>query len=54
MNFAQDAKGYVKIDVTAEYETPELAADMLGKAVDLCRSVAIAKGLKMLEVIEKS
>lgn len=54
MNFAQDAKGLIKIDVTAEYDTPEKSAEMLGKAIDLARQTAEAKGLKMLEAIEKS
>lgn len=52
INFAQDAKGFVKLDVTAEYETPELAAEMMGKAIDAARATASAKGLKMLESIE--
>lgn len=53
MNFTQDAKGFVKLDVTAEYETPELTAEMIGKAIDLAKQTAEAKNLKMLEVIEK-
>ena len=53
INFAQDAKGFIKLDITAEYETPELSAQMMAKAIDLARETASAKGLKMLEAIEK-
>jgi hypothetical protein len=52
INFTQDAKGKVKLDVTAEYETPELSAKMLGIAIDLARETAGIKGLKMLESTE--
>jgi hypothetical protein len=51
INFAQDAKGKIKLDITAEYETPEISALMLSKAIDLARETAEAKGLKILEAI---
>ena len=53
INFAQDAKGFVKLDITAEYATPEESASMMGKAIDLARQTAKDKGLKMLEAVEK-
>lgn len=52
INFAQDAKGFVKLDITSEYSTPEEAAEMMGKAIDLARATANAKGLKMLEAVD--
>jgi len=48
INFTQDAKGFVKLDVTAEYATPEATAENLGKAIDAARKVAADKGLAML------
>ncbi len=48
INFTQDAKGFVKLDVTAEYATPEETAENLAKAVDAARKVAADKGLAML------
>ena len=53
INFAQDAKGFVKLDITSEYATPEESARMMAEAIDLARATAASKGLKMLEVIEK-
>jgi hypothetical protein len=48
MNFAQDAKGFVKMDVTVEYETPEKTAENAAKAIDLYRKTVAEKGLVLL------
>ena len=53
INFAQDAKSFVKLDITTEYATPEESAKMMGEAIDVARQTAKDKGLKMLEAIEK-
>jgi len=52
INFSQDAKGFVKLDVTTEYATPELAAENMAKAIDLARQTAGAKGLRMLQAVQ--
>ena len=49
MNFAQDAKGFVKMDVPVEYETPEKTAENAAKAIDLYRAVVANKGLTLLQ-----
>ena len=37
INFKTLANGKIQPDITAEYDTPELTAEMLGKAIDLAR-----------------
>jgi organic hydroperoxide reductase OsmC/OhrA len=49
MNFAQDAKGFVKMDLTVEYETPELTEENAKKAIDAYKRVCEEKGLKLLQ-----
>lgn len=46
MNVSITAKGLAQWDVTAEYDTPELSAENLARAVDLVRKVIKDKGLK--------
>ena len=48
MNLSQTAKGLYQIEVTAEYETPELTAENLAKAIDLAKQVCAEKGLPMV------
>jgi hypothetical protein len=48
INIAQDAKGFVKLDITAEYDQPELAASKLADAIDLARKTVESKGLKIV------
>lgn len=52
MNFAQDAKGRVKMDLTVQAETPEETAEQAKKAVELYRQVCQARGLTLLEAGE--
>jgi predicted NAD/FAD-binding protein len=46
INLAQGAKGITRFDITAEAESAEQAAAMLGDAIDRARGVMAAKGLK--------
>lgn len=46
MNLSLTSKGLVQWDCTAEYDTPELAAENLSKAIDLVKKVIADKGLK--------
>jgi hypothetical protein len=50
MNFAQDAKGFIKRDVTVEFPTVIEAEKAAGDALDAYARVATEKGLKLLEV----
>jgi hypothetical protein len=52
MNLAHDSKGFVKFDITAEYETPEETAIQLGKAIDLVQKTAKDHGLKLVGPVE--
>jgi hypothetical protein len=49
MNLSQTAKGLVQFDITAEYSTPEETVTQLGKALDLLKTLAQEKGLKLVE-----
>lgn len=49
MHFSQTAKGLWQIDVTAEYDTPELSAKAVEKALDEARRVAREKGLVLTD-----
>jgi len=49
MNFAQDAKGFVKMDLTVEFPTVEEAKKNGIDAIRAYREVCIATGLKILE-----
>jgi hypothetical protein len=49
MNLSLTAKGLVQFDITAEYETPELSAANLAKAIDQVRAVVAEKGLKLVD-----
>ena len=49
MHFSQTAKGLWQIDVTAEYDTPEISAEQAGKAIDEARKVAAEKGLVLTD-----
>jgi hypothetical protein len=53
MNASLTAKGFVQWDITAEYDTPELTAEMLGKAIDLERKVLKDKGLEEVKATDK-
>jgi len=50
MNFAQDAKGFVKRDLTVEFPTVEEAEANAIKALASYKTVCEASGLKLLEV----
>jgi hypothetical protein len=49
MNFSQDARGFVKLDLTVESPTTEESAAEARKAIDEYRSIVREKGLRMLE-----
>ncbi len=49
MNFSQDAKGFIKRDVTVEFPTVKECEVAARDALDAYRSVAEARGLKLLE-----
>ena len=49
MHFSQTAKGLWQIDVTAEYDTPELSAEAAAKALDEAKRVAREKGLVLTD-----
>ena len=49
MNFAQDAKGFIKRDVTVEFPTVDAAEKAAGEALDAYKRVADTKGLRLLE-----
>ena len=46
INLSQSAKGFVQIDCTAEFETPEECGAALSAAIDQARNVIREKGLK--------
>lgn len=46
MNLSLTSKGLVQWDCTAEYDTPELAAENISKAIDLVRKAIADKGLQ--------
>lgn len=48
MNFAMDAKGFVKMDLTVEYDTPETTEEQAKKAIDAYKRICDEKGLKLL------
>lgn len=48
-NFGMNAKGFVQMDITCEYETPEQAAEESRKAIDLYKKVCAEKGLKLAD-----
>jgi len=52
MHFSQTAKGLWQIDVTAEYDTPELSAENVAKAIDEARRVATEKGLVLTDQVK--
>lgn len=52
MNFAQDAKGFVKRDVTVEFPTVEDAEANAIKALASYKKICEASGLKLLEVAQ--
>jgi translation initiation factor 2 alpha subunit (eIF-2alpha) len=45
MNMSISAKGAAQWDVTAEFDTPEHAAENLSKAIDAVRAIIARKGL---------
>lgn len=51
MHFSQTAKGLWQIDVTAEYDTPERAAEEAAKAIDEARKVAAEKHLVLTDQV---
>jgi|WetSurMetagenome_2_1015567.scaffolds.fasta_scaffold01488_31 hypothetical protein len=53
MNASLTAKGFVQWDITAEYDSPELTAEMLGRAIDLERKVIKDKGLIEIQPTDK-
>jgi hypothetical protein len=53
MNVSVNAKGFAQWDITAEYDTHELSAEMLGKAIGLMRGVIKEKGIKEVKVSDK-
>jgi len=50
MNFAQDAKGFVKRDITVEFPTVEEAEAAAIKAIASYKKICDASGLRILEV----
>jgi hypothetical protein len=52
MHFSQTAKGLWQIDVTAEYDTPEQAAEEAAKAIDEARKVAAEKHLVLTDQVQ--
>ena len=53
INFKTLANGKIQPDITAEYDTPELTAEMLSKAIDLARNVMREKGLVEAQPTDK-
>jgi hypothetical protein len=51
MNLSQGAKGTWQIDVTAEYETPELTAIHLSRAIDQVKKIVEEKKLPLVQVV---
>jgi len=49
MNFSQDAKGFVKMDLTVEYETVEETEQNAKLAIDAYKRVCDEKGLRLLQ-----
>lgn len=49
MNLSQNAKGLYQLEVTAEYDTPELTAEALGNAIELARKTCTEKSIKLVE-----
>lgn len=49
MNFGQNAKGLVQMDITVEMPTTELAKAEGLKAIDAYREICAAKGLKLVD-----
>ena len=49
MNLSQNSKGLFQLDVTSEYDTPERAAEELGKAIDLAKKTCTEKGIKLVD-----
>jgi hypothetical protein len=49
MNFGQNAKGLVQMDITVEMPTTELAKSEGLKAIDAYREICEAKGLKLVD-----
>lgn len=49
MNFSQDAKGFVKMDVTVETPSTAETAAEARKALDEYKAICAEKGLRLLE-----
>ena len=47
MNLSISTKGIATYDVTAEYDTPEIAADNLQRAIQLMKQKAQEEGLTL-------
>jgi hypothetical protein len=49
MNFGMTAKGFVQLDVTVSYETPEAAAEQARKALTAYKDICKEQGLKLAD-----
>lgn len=49
IKLSQNAKGLIQWEISAEYDTPEKSTEMLGKTIDLVKSLIAEKGLKAVE-----
>lgn len=51
MGFGMTAKGLVQLDVTVEYETPEKAAEMARRALELYKAICKEHSLVLANTV---
>jgi hypothetical protein len=49
MGFGMTAKGFVQLDVTVSYETPEIAAEQARKALTSYKEICKEQNLKLAD-----
>lgn len=49
MNFSQDAKGFVKMDLTVEMPSVKETAEVSRTAIDEYKAICQEKGIRLLE-----
>ena len=49
MNFGMNAKGFVQLDVTVSYDTPEMSAEAARKALTEYKTICKEQGLKLAD-----
>lgn len=53
MNFSQNAKGLVQMDVTVEYSTPQETAEKADEAIKEYKDICTKHNLKLVEYKDK-